>query len=68
MIEIPVLGEITREEFEIIRKANEIEVREKKRVYGAKKEYVTAVEIQRHQAEMVASRTVKVPHCHPPLL
>lgn len=68
MIEIPVLGEITREEFEIIRKANEIEIREKKRVYGAKKEYMTAVEVQRHHSEMVASRTVKVTKCHPPLL
>lgn len=60
MIEIPVLGEITPEEFEIIKQANQIELREKQRVFGANLEAMQAIQMRRINLEMIAARTVKV--------
>jgi len=60
MIEIPVLGEITPDEFEIIKQANQIELREKQKVFGSNEEAMQAIQMRRMNLEMIAARTVKV--------
>ena len=59
MIEIPVMGEITPGEFEIIKKANDIELREKMRVYGGNGDAMQAIQMRKVNLEQIAARTVR---------